>query len=207
MESSQKAENNICRVELMEDRGAAYGDSQPRFVPCSMFHEKTISVHFGPENSYCSKSKFFSNPLRTREVCVVVPTQSNNFTDRTDRNRTTSVFELYAKQGDKIFKLKNNILKNLKPLADVEVVKLKSLVNSKFNSAFRERNLSVPDHVKLQVQTSAFFDSIISSIVKPESVLLVRQSWTSTSKSWGVYEIYAICQYILGDIFEAAESQ
>jgi hypothetical protein len=117
------------------------------------------------------------------------------------------MFELYAKEGGKIFKLKNNILENLKPLSEVEVVRLKDLVDSKFNSAFRERNLSVPDHVKLQAQTNAFFDSIISSIIKPESALLVRQSWTSTSKSWGVYEIYAICQYILGDILGTTEKQ
>jgi hypothetical protein len=139
-----------------------------------------------------------------RKVCVESPARPNTFADT---NRTINVFDLYAQQGDKIFKLKNSILKNLKPLESVEVVKLKSLVDSKFNSAFQERNLGVPDQEKLQTQTNAFFDSIISSIVKPESVLLVRQSWTSTSKSWGVYEIYAICQYILGDILGGAENQ
>ncbi|MDR2432298.1 MAG: hypothetical protein LBD34_00915 [Puniceicoccales bacterium] len=122
-------------------------------------------------------------------------------------NRAVNVFELYAKEGDKIFKLKNNILRNLKPLLGVEVVRLNSLINSKFNSAFRERNLTIPDHVKLQAQTNAFFDSIISSIVKPESALLVRQSWTSTSKGLGVYEIYAICQYILSDIIGTTNKQ
>ncbi|MDR1232877.1 MAG: hypothetical protein LBJ75_01255 [Puniceicoccales bacterium] len=188
----------------MKDQGSAYDNSQPQFTPCSTFHDKAVSVHFGPENSYCSESKFFSNPLRVRKACVVFPPQPSNFVST---NRAVNVFELYAKQGDKIFKLKNNILRNLKPLAGLEVVKLRNLVDSKFNSAFRERSLSVPDQVKLQAQTNAFFDSIISSIVKPESVLLVRQSWTSTSKSWGVYEIYAICQYILGDIFGTTESR
>ncbi|MDR2628709.1 MAG: hypothetical protein LBC30_01825 [Puniceicoccales bacterium] len=204
MESSQKAENNIRRVELMKDRETAYGNPHPEIMPYGAFHEKTIAVHSGSENSYCLEPKFFPNPLRIRKVCVVFPAQLSY---SINTNRTVNVFELYAKQGDKIFKLKNSILKNLKPLEDVEVVKLKGMVDSKFNSVFREKNLNVPDQEKLQAQTNAFFDSVISSIVKPESVLSVRQSWASTSKSWGVYEIYAICQYILGDIFGAAKNQ
>ncbi|MDR0693432.1 MAG: hypothetical protein LBF49_02585 [Puniceicoccales bacterium] len=203
MEPSQKAENNICRIELMEDRGTSYDGSRKEFTPCRI-HGKSISVHLGLDKPRNPESRFFSNPLRTRQVSVICPTQPNNFTDT---NRAVNMFELYAREGGKIFKLKNNILENLKPLSKVEVVRLRSLVDSKFNSAFRERNLSVPDHVKLQAQTNAFFDSIISSIVKPESALLVRQSWTSTSKSWGVYEIYAICQYILGDILGTTEKQ
>ncbi|MDR1457381.1 MAG: hypothetical protein LBI47_00785 [Puniceicoccales bacterium] len=203
MEPSQKAENNICRIDLMEDRGASYEDSQKKFTSC-LFNGKGISACVGLDKPHNSESKFFSNPLRIRQASVICPTQPTNFIDR---NRAVNMFELYAKEGGKIFKLKNNILENLKPLSEVEVVRLKDLVDSKFNSAFRERNLSVPDHVKLQAQTNAFFDSIISSIIKPESALLVRQSWTSTSKSWGVYEIYAICQYILGDILGTTEKQ
>jgi hypothetical protein len=191
-------------MELMKDREATYGNSQPEVTLCGIFHEKVISVYSGSKSSYCHESKFFSNPLRTRKACVVFPTQPSN---PIDMGRTVNVFELYAKQGDKIFKLKNSILKNLKSLESVEVVKLKGLVDSKFNLVFREKNLSVPDQEKLQVQTNAFFDSVISSIIKPESVLSVRQSWTSTSKSWGVYEIYAICQYILGDILRSTKSQ
>ncbi|MDR2603403.1 MAG: hypothetical protein LBC11_02485 [Puniceicoccales bacterium] len=203
MESPQKVRNSIYQIGTKEYQEATYDDSQPKSPPPGKFYEKDIVVHPGQENFCYPKLRFFSNPLRTRKACVVFPpTQRNDFTNI---NRALNVFELYAKQGDEIFKLKNNILKNLKSLSGVEVVELKNLVNSKFNSAFRVKNLTVPDHAQLQAQTNAFFDSIILSIVKPESALLVRQSWASTSKSWGVYEIYAICQYILGDILEATK--
>ncbi|MDR1173746.1 MAG: hypothetical protein LBK24_03060 [Puniceicoccales bacterium] len=201
MEPSQKAENNIY---LVKNQGSAHNSSQPQLTPYGTFHGKNVSAHFGSKSSYCLESKFFSNPLRTRKACVVFSLQQSDFAIPI---RAVNVFDLYAKQGGEILEFKTLFLRNLKPLPKDEVVRLGDLIDFKVNPAFRERSLSVPDQVKLQAQTNAFFDSIISSIVKQESVLLMRQLWESMSKSWGVYEIYAVWRYILGGIFGASESQ
>jgi hypothetical protein len=186
----------------MEHGGTAYDNSQQECAPSGIFHEKLISVSLGQQNSCCREHKFFSNPLRARKACIECLKKPSH---SIDANKSINMFNLYAKYGNKILKFKHSVLGHLRQLSSVEVCMLKNSIDSKFNPAFREKKLSAPGQVKLQAEMNSFFDSIISSIVEPEFVLHVRKSWSLVSKNCGVYEIYAIFQYILWDIIEISK--